>query len=78
MAIYGIINVYDKCLYLQTMFFLHCISFESYFELNIFFSLKQKQVKESEYGNDVQTVKAEYERHQKEHKVIDQFQVTKS
>lgn len=34
-------------------------------------------MKESEYGNDVQTVKAEYERHQKEHKVIDQFQVKK-
>ena len=33
---------------------------------------KLKQVKESEYGNDVQTVKAEYERHQKEHKIIDQ------
>ena len=29
-------------------------------------------MKESEYGNDVQTVKAEYERHQKEHKIIDQ------
>ena len=39
------------------------------------FPSEQKQVKESEYGNDVQTVKAEYERHQKEHKVIDQFQV---
>ena len=34
----------------------------------------QKQVKESEYGTDVHTVRAEYERHQKEHKVIDQFQ----
>jgi hypothetical protein len=29
-------------------------------------------VKESDYGSDVHTVKAEYERHQKEHKVIDQ------
>ena len=34
----------------------------------------QKQLKEAEYGTDVQTVKVEYERHQKEHKVIDQFQ----
>ena len=34
----------------------------------------QKQVKEAEYGTDVHTVRAEYERHQKEHKVIDQFQ----
>nr|XP_040567605.1 plectin-like isoform X1 [Lepeophtheirus salmonis] len=33
-----------------------------------------KQVKEADYGTDLQTVKAEYERHQKEHKVIDQFQ----
>ena len=37
-------------------------------------SFLQKQIKEAEYGNDVQTVKLEYERHQKEHKVIDQFQ----
>ena len=36
--------------------------------------LLQKQVKEADYGTDVQTIKAEYERHQKEHKVIDQFQ----
>jgi hypothetical protein len=36
---------------------------------------KLKQVKESEYGNDVQTVKAEYERHQKEHKIIDQVKL---
>nr|XP_040567606.1 plectin-like isoform X2 [Lepeophtheirus salmonis] len=35
---------------------------------------KLKQVKEADYGTDLQTVKAEYERHQKEHKVIDQFQ----
>ena len=35
----------------------------------------QKQVKEADYGSDMQTVRAEYERHQKEHKVIDQFQV---
>merc|ERR1711899_391700 len=35
---------------------------------------KLKQVKDADYGSDVQTVKAEYERHQKEHKVIDQFQ----
>jgi dystonin len=34
----------------------------------------QKQVKDAEYGTDVHTVRAEYERHQKEHKVIDQFQ----
>merc|ERR1719210_1219184 len=33
-----------------------------------------KQVKESDYGTDIQSIKAEYERHQKEHKVIDQFQ----
>ncbi|XP_023339664.1 dystonin isoform X21 [Eurytemora carolleeae] len=33
-----------------------------------------KQLKEGEYGTDMQTVKLEYERHQKEHKVIDQFQ----
>lgn len=32
----------------------------------------QKQLKEAEFGNDVQSVKAEYERHQKEHKIIDQ------
>eukprot|EP00092_Neocalanus_flemingeri_P001303 GFUD01001391.1.p1 GENE.GFUD01001391.1~~GFUD01001391.1.p1 ORF type:complete len:5580 (+),score=1489.94 GFUD01001391.1:543-17282(+) len=32
------------------------------------------QLKESEYGTDMQTVKVEYDRHQKEHKVIDQFQ----
>jgi len=31
-------------------------------------------LKEGEYGTDMQTVKLEYERHQKEHKVIDQFQ----
>ena len=41
---------------------------------NIFFQLLQKQLKEAEYGTDMQTVKLEYERHQKEHKVIDQFQ----
>merc|ERR1719367_1294357 len=35
---------------------------------------KLKQVKEAEYGTDSHTVRAEYERHQKEHKVIDQFQ----
>jgi hypothetical protein len=34
----------------------------------------QRQIKESDYGNDVHTVRAEYERHQKEHKIIDQFQ----
>ncbi len=34
----------------------------------------QKQVREADYGTDVQTIKAEYDRHQKEHKVIDQFQ----
>ena len=37
-------------------------------------NFSQKQLKESEYGTDMQTVKIEYERHQKEHKVIDQFQ----
>lgn len=37
-------------------------------------SQKLKQLKEGEYGTDMQTVKLEYERHQKEHKVIDQFQ----
>jgi len=37
-----------------------------------FFRLFQKQIKESEYGTDVQSVKVEYERHQKEHKIIDQ------
>ena len=42
--------------------------------LQKFTSFLQKQVKESDYGTDIQTVKAEYERHQKEHKVIDQFQ----
>lgn len=36
--------------------------------------LLQKQLKEGEYGTDMQTVKVEYDRHQKEHKVIDQFQ----
>ena len=36
--------------------------------------LFQKQVKDADYGSDVQTIKAEHERHQKEHKVIDQFQ----
>eukprot|EP00092_Neocalanus_flemingeri_P021691 GFUD01023529.1.p1 GENE.GFUD01023529.1~~GFUD01023529.1.p1 ORF type:complete len:5553 (+),score=1484.06 GFUD01023529.1:557-17215(+) len=35
---------------------------------------KLTQLKESEYGTDMQTVKVEYDRHQKEHKVIDQFQ----
>merc|ERR1711971_510814 len=35
---------------------------------------KLKQVKVADYGSDVQTIKAEHERHQKEHKVIDQFQ----
>jgi dystonin len=35
---------------------------------------KLKQLKEGEYGSDMQTVKLEYDRHQKEHKVIDQFQ----
>ena len=37
-------------------------------------SILQKQLKEGEYGTDMQTVKVEYDRHQKEHKVIDQFQ----
>jgi len=37
-------------------------------------SQKLKQLKEAEHGSDMQTVKAEYERHQKEHKVVDQFQ----
>ncbi len=32
----------------------------------------QKQLKDAEFGTDVQSVKIEYERHQKEHKVIDQ------
>ena len=41
---------------------------------NLFHHVLQKQVKEADYGTDVQTIKAEYERHQKEHKVIDQFQ----
>jgi len=36
----------------------------------------QKQVKEAEYGSDVQGVKVEYERHQKEHKIIDQVRRT--
>eukprot|EP00090_Calanus_glacialis_P003456 TRINITY_DN1255_c0_g1_i12.p1 TRINITY_DN1255_c0_g1~~TRINITY_DN1255_c0_g1_i12.p1 ORF type:complete len:5152 (+),score=1465.32 TRINITY_DN1255_c0_g1_i12:61-15516(+) len=35
---------------------------------------KLTQLKESAYGTDMQTVKVEYDRHQKEHKVIDQFQ----
>merc|ERR1719192_3043700 len=35
---------------------------------------RTKQLKEGEYGTDMQTVKVEYDRHQKEHKVIDQFQ----
>lgn len=39
-----------------------------------FFFYLQKQVKDSEYGTDVHGVRAEYERHQKEHKIIDQFQ----
>ncbi len=36
----------------------------------------QKQLKDAEFGTDVQTVKIEYERHQKEHKVIDQVRHT--
>ena len=34
----------------------------------------QKQLKEAEFGTDMQSVKVEYDKHQKEHKVIDQFQ----
>ena len=41
----------------------------------IFTSCFQKQLRESEYGTDVQSVKAEYDRHQKEHKIIDQVSV---
>ena len=48
-----------------------CSFFLSLYNTKIFF---QKQVKESDYGTDIQSIKAEYERHQKEHKVIDQFQ----
>ncbi|TRY61232.1 hypothetical protein TCAL_08459, partial [Tigriopus californicus] len=43
-------------------------------ETNVTKSTKTKQIRVAEYGNDVQTVKLEFERHQKEHKVIDQFQ----
>ena len=34
----------------------------------------KKQLKEAEFGTDMQTVKIEYDKHQKEHKIIDQFQ----
>ena len=44
------------------------------FFISVFVIFFQKQVKESDYGTDIQSIKAEYERHQKEHKVIDQFQ----
>merc|ERR1712038_2216728 len=32
------------------------------------------QLKEAEFGTDMQSVKVEYDKHQKEHKIIDQFQ----
>merc|ERR1719367_61354 len=35
---------------------------------------KLKQLKEAEFGTDMQSVKVEYDKHQKEHKIIDQFQ----
>ena len=38
-----------------------------------FFPFK-KQLKEAEFGTDMQSVKVEYDKHQKEHKIIDQFQ----
>ena len=34
----------------------------------------KKQLKEAEFGTDMQSVKVEYDKHQKEHKIIDQFQ----
>ena len=47
---------------------------KSFVFISVFVIFFQKQVKESDYGTDIQSIKAEYERHQKEHKVIDQFQ----
>ena len=41
--------------------------------LTIYFPFKQ-QLKEAEFGTDMQSVKVEYDKHQKEHKIIDQFQ----
>ena len=38
------------------------------------FSPFKKQLKEAEFGTDMQSVKVEYDKHQKEHKIIDQFQ----
>merc|ERR1719192_525851 len=35
---------------------------------------RTKQLKEAEFGTDMQSVKVEYDKHQKEHKIIDQFQ----
>ena len=42
-------------------------------KLTIYFPFKQ-QLKEAEFGTDMQSVKVEYDKHQKEHKIIDQFQ----
>ena len=42
-------------------------------KLTNFFPFK-KQLKEAEFGTDMQSVKVEYDKHQKEHKIIDQFQ----
>ena len=63
---------FSNLVLLWLFFNLNICSFLLYpYNTKIFF---QKQVKESDYGTDIQTIKAEYERHQKEHKVIDQFQ----
>ena len=60
------------------IFFLNLIYYlkfnETFVFISVFVIFFQKQVKESDYGTDIQSIKAEYERHQKEHKVIDQFQ----
>ena len=42
-------------------------------KLTIYFPFKQ-QLKEAEFGTDMQSVKVEYDKHQKEHKISDQFQ----
>ena len=62
---------FSNLVLLWLFFNLNICSFFYPYNTQIFF---QKQVKESDYGTDIQTIKAEYERHQKEHKVIDQFQ----
>ena len=78
-AVNGRIEYGDSCTLLQTKL-INILSihtnpdFKFLAECTEWVAKKLTQLKEASYGTDMQTVKVEYEWHQKEHKIIYQFQ----